>query len=94
VAKYSDDKEGMVKKALARWMAYQNKKDNVIMAIDKWKKYTAEQARLKESLKKLCNFVEQRQLHKGFTRWRVYNSKAREAFKGYTKDELVEEYGG
>ncbi len=91
VAKMADNREDMIKKALSRWMAYQKGRDNIIMAVDLWKKYANEQQQMREKLKKLCNFIEQRPLQKGFTRWRAYNNKAKESYKGFTKDELVEE---
>ena len=90
VGKVKENKEGLIKKALGRWLAFQNENDNVIIAIDQWKKYTRKQLDLKKKLLKLINFTELHPLHKGFTRWRNYRKKIIEEFKGATKDELIE----
>jgi len=91
IKKMTTDKESLIRKAVARWLALGEKKDEVVHAVDRWKKFAEEKQLAKEKLQRLANFVSNRPLHKGFTRWRYFNVNSKEAFRGYTKDELVEE---
>lgn len=91
VAEISSRKEDLIRKAIARWLAYQNNNDDVIQAVEQWKKFAEEKSAIKNSLKRLLNFLGNRDLHKGFTRWRNCNRRTKEQYRGYTKDDLVEE---
>ena len=91
VKKMAEEKEQLIKKAVARWLAYQDKKDEVVQTVDKWKKFSDEKHVANERMNRLLNFLAKRPIHKGFSRWRNYNRKMKEMFKGYTKDELIDE---
>jgi hypothetical protein len=91
VKEINNRKEDLIRKAIARWLAYQNNNDDVIQAVEQWKKFAEEKMAMKNSLKRLLNFLGNRPLHKGFTRWRYCNKRTKEQYKGYTKDDLVEE---
>jgi hypothetical protein len=91
VQKIAANKDALMRKAIGRWLAYEGDKEDVIMAVEKWKKQAAEQRETRGKLQKLCNLVEQFPLHKGLSRWRKYNVKAKEAFKGWPKETLIDE---
>lgn len=84
------NKDGLLKRAIGRWLAYQNSNDHILSAIDQWKKFTREKLNQKRILRKFCNLIENFSLHRSFSRWKNYNKGVLGAFKGNTKDELIE----